>query len=313
MASSSLATWDTVIGANILPLHADGSIDWDSLERHLHALMDSGIETIFVNAVTGEGPLMTPSEREQVLRLAVSSLGESASIGACLHPSSTQEAIETATAMREQGASAILVFPHPEFAGRRGDSAAAVRYFEAISGASELPLVVYQATMESGMQFSPSVLQDIAAVDGVAAIKEGSWNLSAYHTTVEMFAGEASRTAVLADGDTLLTAMLRLGADGIMSGGTAVVASRLVQSVYNSPDFGRSKGDEGRLKQLTAALYQTPFGDFRSRVKTILATRGEIKTATVRAPLPAISAAEARSLIELTRSLNLDNGQTHGR
>lgn len=306
MATHSPVRWDALIGANVLPLHLDGSIDWGSLERHLHALVDSGIKTVFVNAVTGEGPLMTPREREEVLKVAVASLDETVVVGACLHPTSTGEAVVTATAMREQGASAILVFPHPEFAGRPDDSAAAVGYFEAIHEASELPLVVYQGTRDSGMQFGPSVLRDIAAVDGVEAIKEGSWNLADYHTTVEMFGGEASPTAVLADGDTLLPAMLRLGADGVMSGGTAAVASRLVQSVHGASDLDRRQDDEQRLQQLTRALYRAPFGDFRSRIKAVLAARGEIATATVRSPLRSIDTDESRDLIELVSTLGLD-------
>lgn len=308
MATHSSVRWDTLIGANVLPLHLDGSIDWGSLERHLHALVDSGIQTLFVNAVTGEGPLMTPREREEVLKLAVASLAETVVVGACLHPTSTQEAVATATDMRGQGASAILVFPHPEFAGRPDDSAAAVGYFEAIHEASELPLVVYQGTRDSGMQYGPSVLRDIAAIDGVEAIKEGSWNLADYHTTMEIFGGESSPTAVLADGDTLLPAMLRLGADGVMSGGTAAVASRLVQSVCAASGSGRSVDDEQRLQQLTRALYRSPFGDFRSRIKAVLAARGEIDTATVRSPLRSIDVRESHELVELVGRLGLECG-----
>ena len=160
---------------------------------------------------------MTPAEREEVLQLAVRTVGDRAAIGACLHPASTEEAVRTAAIMRDQGAAAILVFPHPEFAGRPMDAVTPVGYLEAIHRASGLPLAIYQTTRGSGMQFTPTVLAELAAVDGVAAIKEGSWDLGDYYTTYERFGADRSPAAVLADGDTLLGAMLRLGTDGVMS------------------------------------------------------------------------------------------------
>ena len=59
----------TGISAVLLPLLADDSVDWESLEGHVARTLDAGLIPA-VNMDTGYGPFLEESERERALDLA---------------------------------------------------------------------------------------------------------------------------------------------------------------------------------------------------------------------------------------------------
>ena len=98
-----------LIPATVLPMHADGSIDEDSLRSYIGWVVGQGPVALAINVDTGEGPHLTHDEKVRVLGIVrdVTRLP----IVAGLAGPSTDAAVRQAKDFREAGADALLVFP----------------------------------------------------------------------------------------------------------------------------------------------------------------------------------------------------------
>ena len=63
------------IAAPVLPLRDDGAIDLDAMERYVRWIADDGPKALVVNSSAGEGELLYPEERAQVLERVVAAVG----------------------------------------------------------------------------------------------------------------------------------------------------------------------------------------------------------------------------------------------
>ena len=109
--------WAGVIAGVATPMREDESIDWTSLEAHLESFAGCGLAGVVVNADTGEGALLTPDEREAVLRFAVRQIGDRVPVAAGLVAAHTASAAASARAAGDLGAAALQVFTPPVFMG----------------------------------------------------------------------------------------------------------------------------------------------------------------------------------------------------
>ena len=106
-----------VISGTVTPFTDTGTVDWDSLHRHLHRLASSGVTAILVNAAMAEGGHLTAQERDEVLSFAVREVGDRIPVVATVYGANTTDAAEQARRAAQLGARGLLVYPHPAFGG----------------------------------------------------------------------------------------------------------------------------------------------------------------------------------------------------
>ena len=63
------------IAAPVLPLRDDGAIDLDGMDRYVRWIADDSPKALVVNSSAGEGELLYPEERAQVLDRVVAAVG----------------------------------------------------------------------------------------------------------------------------------------------------------------------------------------------------------------------------------------------
>src|SRR6185503_16846188 len=63
------------IAAPVLPLRGDGAIDLDGMDRYVRWIADDSPKALVVNSSAGEGELLYPEERAQVLDRVVAAVG----------------------------------------------------------------------------------------------------------------------------------------------------------------------------------------------------------------------------------------------
>ena len=101
------------IVALVTPMHADDSVDWDSLERLLEMHIAAGTAAIGAVGTTGESATLSVPEHCEVIEYCVKHCAGRVPVVAGTGSNSTREAIELTEAAAGAGAdAALLVSPY---------------------------------------------------------------------------------------------------------------------------------------------------------------------------------------------------------
>ena len=101
-----------IIPANLLPFHADFSIDEPDYRRHLSWLAGVvGVTAITCNGHAAEVSSLTREERQRALAIAGEEVGDRVQLIAGVFAEGTLEAVTLAKDAKAGGAAGILIFP----------------------------------------------------------------------------------------------------------------------------------------------------------------------------------------------------------
>ena len=98
-----------VITAMVTPMHDDGSIDFDGLQRLAVHLADHGHDGLLVNGTTGESATTSDEEDYDCVAAVVEAVGDRVSVMAGCGTNDTLHSIRAAEAMVARGADTLLV------------------------------------------------------------------------------------------------------------------------------------------------------------------------------------------------------------
>jgi len=294
-----------LIPATVLPMHADGSIDEDSLRSYLGWVVGQGPVALAINVDTGEGPHLTHDEKVRVLRI-VRDVTELPIVAGLAGPS-TDAAVRQAKDFREAGADALLVFPIPAYLSEPLDVRVPVAYHEAIAAVG-LPLVLFQLQPAlGGVNLEPDTLRAMAAVDGVVAIKEASFDARRFIDTVNVLADLERPITMLTGNDNFILESFILGATGALIGFGAVMTREQVDMIaaWNGGRIDDARALGKRVQRLADVVFARPVGDYRVRLKECLRILGVIEAAHVRRPLMPLGDAERAHLADVLAEVGL--------
>jgi 4-hydroxy-tetrahydrodipicolinate synthase len=276
---------DGLIPATVLPMDADGRIDEPALRRYIGWIADQGPVALAINVDTGEGPHLTHDEKVRVLQVVrdVTDLP----IVAGLAGPSTEAAVRQATDFRAAGANALLVFPIPAYLSEPLDVRVPVAYHEAIAQVG-LPLILFQLQPAlAGLNFEPDTLRAMAAVEGVVAIKEASFDARRFVDVARLIADLPRPITLLTGNDNFILESFMLGATGALIGFGAVMTREQVDMIdaWNDGRIDDARALGKRVQRLADVVFAAPVGDYRVRLKECLRILGVLESAHVRRPL----------------------------
>jgi len=298
-----------IMPANLLPFTADLEIDERAYRRHLRWLADTrGVTGLVVNGHAAEVSSLTRDERTRALAIAVDEVGDRCPVVAGVYSDGTREAVELARDAKAGGAAGVLVFPPTLFMwGAQMKRDMAVRHFSEIAAGADMPIVVFQYPIASGIGYLPETLASLVEIPHVAAVKEWSNDIVAFEASLRAVRATGRPVAVLSAFTMSLMTSFLLGADGAISGMGSVTADLQVElfeaCAKGDVDGARTVND--RLHPLVRAFYAPPFVDMHNRMKEALALLGRIPAAHVRPPLTAVSAEERESIRHALAAANL--------
>jgi len=285
-----------VMPANLLPFQPDYSIDEADYRRHLRWLADvPGVTGVVVNGHAAEVSSLAREERRRALAIAVDEAGSRLPLIAGIYTDSTFEAVELARDAKAEGAGGLLIFPPSLFMwGAQFRPEMVYRHFAAIAQAVDLPLVVFQYPVASGIGYEPDTLVKLIEIPQVAAVKEWSNDIVAFERNLRAIRSTGRPVAVLSSFTMSLFASFVLGADGAISGMGSVAAdlqAELFAHVQRG-DLEAARKVNDRLHPLVQVFYAPPFLDMHNRMKEALALLGRINRAVIRPPLQPVSEPE---------------------
>jgi 4-hydroxy-tetrahydrodipicolinate synthase len=294
-----------LIPATVLPMHADGSIDEDSLRSYIGWVVRQGPVALAINVDTGEGPHLTHDEKLRVLRIVrdVTDLP----IVAGLAGPSTDAAVRQAKEFKDIGADALLMFPIPAYLSEPLDVRIPIGYLEAV-GAVGLPMVLFQLQPAlAGVNFEPETLRAMASVDGVVAIKEASFDARRFVETARLIAELPRPITLLTGNDNFILESFMLGATGALIGFGAVMTQEQVDMIdaWNDGRIDDAMALGRRVQRLADVVFARPVGDYRVRLKECLRILGVLEAAHVRRPLMPLSDTERAYLASVLTEVGL--------
>jgi 4-hydroxy-tetrahydrodipicolinate synthase len=180
----------------------------------------------------------------------------------------------------------------------RPSEEAIVAHFQAVAARSPVPLIIYNIPYRTGRGLGAAALLELAATDGIAALKQAVGALDA--DTLAVLAGAPDRFAVLGGDDAFLFPTMLIGGAGAIAAAAHVATDRFVAMLA---DGAAGRVAEGRahaetLLPLVNAVFTEPNP---AVVKGLLHAAGRIATPDVRMPLsPASPAALARAQLALS-------------
>ena len=242
---SAAPRFGSVVTAMVTPFGADGALDLDAAAALARHLAEHGSDGIVVAGTTGEGPVLTDSERISLFRAVV----ESVTIPV-IATSGTNDTAHTILMTREAeaaGAAGVLVVT-PYY--NRPSPAGLSAHFRAVAEASDLPVVLYDIPVRSGRRIGPDLTVQLATeVVNIVAVKDATGDVASAARVV----GEAPAGFEVYSGDDSLTLpFASVGGVGVIS-----VASHWAGPVFGQMLAAHSEGDVTLAAELNRSLLES--------------------------------------------------------
>jgi 4-hydroxy-tetrahydrodipicolinate synthase len=151
----------------LTPFRGDGTVDLEGIAHLTAFYREAGASAIAVLGIMGEAHALTDREREAVIEATVASANGVPVIAAVSAPA-TEVAMERARRARALGADYIMAAPPANVS----DTDALVRHFKAVASSADLPWILQDEPVTTGVRLTVAAAGAIAsAIPGLQAIK----------------------------------------------------------------------------------------------------------------------------------------------
>jgi 4-hydroxy-tetrahydrodipicolinate synthase len=267
----------------------EGAIDSSAFVKLIEAQIAARITGIVAVGTTGETPTLSHDEREEVIRLAITTANKRCQVLAGTGSNATDHAVaDTKMAERLGADGALLVAPYYNKPSQEG----LFRHFKTIADATSLPIVLYNIPGRCGVDIAPDTVALLAKeCRNVVSIKEASGSVERIS---ELRMRLPDSFTILSGDDSLTLPFMSVGAVGVVS-----VASNLFPAdvcalvrAFESGDVKSAAKSHRKMFPLFKDLFIEPNP---VPVKTALGWRGEM-SGEVRLPLCEMSEANQARL-----------------
>jgi 4-hydroxy-tetrahydrodipicolinate synthase len=286
-----------VIPACLLPFDEDFAIDAAEYRKHLRDVAAvPGLAAVTTNAHSTEVHALSVEEQRRVLDLTLEEIGDRLPVVAGVYADGSLAAAEIARMAAGAGASALLVFPPNSMSmGGQLRPEMALAHVERVAAAADLPLILFQYPMASGLGYPlETLLRLVESVPSIRAIKDWCNDGMLHERHIRTLQSLPRPVNVLTTHSSWLMSSLVLGCRGLLSGAGSVIADLQVAlwRAVEAKDLAEAQALAERIYPVAQAFYAPPFLDMHNRMKEALVLLGRLKRAVVRPPLVKLPAGE---------------------
>ena len=276
----------------VTPFHDDGAVDYVSLDRLIDHLLAQGAHGLGLFGNASEGYTLQASERVEMLKRIAKLVNGRVPLVVSSGHTGTDAAAALSVEARDLGAKALMVLP-PYFLKPDGDGL--MFYFEAISKAAAIPIMVQDAPLMTQVAMPVALLARMAReIEHVRSVKvEAPPTASKVSALAAAPGGDKLALFGGLNGNFLIEECER-GAVGTMPSSDM---TWMYVSVMRSLELG-NKAEAWRLFSIAMPLirYQLQPGLGVSAAKQNLVAEGVLASARVRHPTSSIDATAMREL-----------------
>jgi 4-hydroxy-tetrahydrodipicolinate synthase len=241
-----------LLTAMVTPFAGDGSVNHESARRMARHLIDTGSDGIVVCGTTGEGPTVNDREKLDLFDTVVSEVGAGATVIANTGSYDTHHSVALTRSALASGVDGFLVVT-PYY--NKPPPAGIVAHFAAIADAAEgRPVIVYNIPQRVVLNLEPELLERLARIENVTAVKQATADLEQARRIVEHGALD-----LYAGNDDLVLPFARLGGAGGICVASHLAGRRIREmiSLAQSGDLERAERIDEELRPLYDALSVT--------------------------------------------------------
>ncbi len=291
--------YEGVLTALVTPF-SDGRVDEKALRDLVESQIAAGVHGQVVCGTTGEAAAMSVDERLWAIRVVVECAAGRVPVIAGTGACGTEESVQMTRRAAELGVDGVLVVtPYYVKPPQRG----LVEHFRAVAAVG-VPVVAYNVPSRTGVSITPDTAAELAAIDGVVALKEASADMG-LDAAIIRAAGD--RLNVVSGDDFTFLPLLAIGGKGCISVVSNVVPAEVVRMYerFMACDLAGAREIHYRLLPLMHALFieANPIP-----VKAALAMLGRI-SAEIRPPLARLAEDHRPQLEAALAELNLLEGR----
>jgi 4-hydroxy-tetrahydrodipicolinate synthase len=283
--------------AIVTPMTADGSLDMAAWDRLLDFHIREGTDGIVVAGTTGESPVLSVAEVEELTVRAVARCAGKLKVivGAATNSTDTTVA-RTRSASRLGVDGVLLVTPYYNRPTQEG----LYRHFSAAADASAVPVILYNVPSRTAVDLLPATVARLSRHSRIVSIKEAT---ASVNRTREILSSCSPEFSVLSGDDATLIDLMSVGAKGVISV-TANVAPRRMHDACAAAlagDLPAARAIDASLQALHKDLFveSNPIP-----VKWAVARMGLIGNA-IRLPLVELSSTHEETVLRAMRAAGI--------
>jgi 2-dehydro-3-deoxy-D-pentonate aldolase len=228
--------------AMVTPFDERGEVDLGATEAVVERFIEAGVDGISPLGSTGEASHLASEERKRFIEEVTRIVGGRVPLVVGVGAAGTREAIELAHHAEGVGVDAVLIVS--PFYWKVGEEAL-FRHFAAVAESVDIPVLIYNLPMLTGIDLSPSLIARIATeCPNVTGLKD---TVTEYFHTVGVLR-EVKRVrpdfSVLSGWEDLILPSLLAGADGSICAFANVAPELFVNLVHSARDDNLQRAAE---------------------------------------------------------------------
>jgi 4-hydroxy-tetrahydrodipicolinate synthase len=197
--------------AMVTPFLADGSVDFNALEKIIEHLINGKVEYIVVMGTTAESATLTKEEKQKIFEFAAQKTNKRIPLVAGIGANNTAEVVEAVHHFDIDGYEAVLsVVPYYNKPNQEG----IYQHYMAVADASKLPIILYNVPGRTGVTMSAATTLRLATHKNIIATKEASGNFDIFN---DIAANKPAGFDLISGDDPVTLPMIALGAIGVIS------------------------------------------------------------------------------------------------
>jgi 4-hydroxy-tetrahydrodipicolinate synthase len=196
----------------VTPFKEDGSVDYDTYGKLVEFHVKGGSPGIVVTGTTGEPSMLTPAERNELLKVVIAAAKKRIQVVAATGTQNHADTVAMSEAAEKAGADALLIVtPYFSRPPQRGLEA----YYLDLCKRTDLPVMIYHIPVRAAVNVELPTLVDIAErVPHLVGMKHASTDLA---FVSDCLARLGSEFRIFVGLEELSFPMLALGACGLMN------------------------------------------------------------------------------------------------
>ena len=217
--------------ALVTPMHNDGSIDYDSLQRLVTWHLGNSTDGLVILGTTGESATIEPDERAQIIEQVVKQVNEHIPVIVGTGTNATKLSITLTQQAMELGAdAALLATPYYNKPTQEG----LYQHFKAIAQAVPIPQILYNVPARTGCDLLPETVSRLAPISNIVAIKEATGDMDRLAALIAL----DGQIDLLSGDDATALDFMRHGGKGVIS-----VVANVVPKLFHDMCLAASKQD----------------------------------------------------------------------
>jgi 4-hydroxy-tetrahydrodipicolinate synthase len=196
----------------------NGKVDEESLRQLVEFQIKNGTDGVVPCGTTGESATLTYEEHCKVIEIVIDQVKKRVPVVAGSGSNSTHESVFLTKHAEKAGADgALVITPYYNKPTQEG----LYQHFKAVAESVKIPLLLYNVPSRTAVNVQPQTVIRLSSISNIRGIKEASGSLD---QAAEIIAGTDSGFVLLSGEDSLTYPLYCIGAKGVISASTNVVA-----------------------------------------------------------------------------------------